>query len=144
MPRTLRLILAVFAGILAGSAVNMGLVLVGPLVIAPPAGADVTTSEGLRASLHLFEPRHYLFPFLAHSLGTLVGAFVATLLAPGRPLVPALIVGAVFLIGGIANAFLLPAAAWFIAVDLVAAYLPMAWLGWRLAARRQDPPRYRV
>jgi hypothetical protein len=30
--------------------------------------------------MHLFEPRHFIFPFLAHSLGTFAGAFVATLL----------------------------------------------------------------
>ncbi|TGL88194.1 hypothetical protein EHQ68_10195 [Leptospira congkakensis] len=42
-------------------------------IILPPKGADVTTMEGLKASIHLFEPEHFLFPFLAHALGTLVG-----------------------------------------------------------------------
>ncbi len=131
-PRT---VVSVLLGVVVGSAVNMGLIMLSGKVIPPPSGADVTTVEGLRASLHLFEPRHFVFPFLAHALGTLAGAFVAGLLAPGRSAVPAYVVGGVFLLGGIANVLMLPAPLWFSAADLVLAYLPAAWLGQALAAR---------
>lgn len=134
MSRIIRLALAVIVGLVAGSALNMGLILLGGHVIPPPAGADVTTVEGLKASIHLFEPRHFVFPFLAHALGTLAGAFLATLLTPGRTAGPAWVVGVAFLLGGIANVAMLPAPAWFSALDLVAAYLPAAWLGHRLAS----------
>lgn len=136
MKRAFRLIVAVVAGLLVGSLVNMGLITLSGHVIPPPAGADVTTMEGLKASMHLFEPRHFLFPFLAHALGTLVGAYVATLLTPGRTRGPAWVVGVCFLAGGVANVLMLPSPVWFAVVDLVAAYLPMAWLGHRLAAPR--------
>ena len=43
-------------------------------IISPPKGVDVTTMEGLKAYLHLFEPKHFIFPFLAHALGTFAGA----------------------------------------------------------------------
>lgn len=125
--------LAVIVGFLVGSGVNMALVMVGPLVIPPPAGTDLSTMEGLAAALPLFEPKHFLFPFLAHALGTLVGAFVAAKLAATHKLAMALVVGVLCLIGGVANAFMLPAPVWFIALDLIVAYLPMAWLGWRFA-----------
>jgi hypothetical protein len=134
MRRVLRPVLAAVVGFIAGSVVNMGLVHLGGIVIPPPVGADVTTVEGLKASLHLFEARHFIFPFLAHSLGTLVGAAVATLLAPGRSAGPAWAVGILFLLGGIASVFMLPAPRWFSALDLLVAYLPAAWLGHRLAA----------
>jgi hypothetical protein len=131
------LILAVVAGFVTGSIVNMALVLVSGKVIPPPEGADVTTAEGLKASIHLFEPKHFLFPFLAHSLGTFVGALVATLLTPGRTSGPAWVVGCLFLIGGIANVFMLPGTPmWFNALDIVLAYLPMAWLAHRVVSRR--------
>jgi hypothetical protein len=136
MPRVLRLVLAVVAGLVVGSVVNGALIFASGHVIPPPAGADVTTAEGLRASLHLFEPRHFLFPFLAHALGTLVGALVATWLAPGRSARPAYVVGGAFLLGGIANVLMLPAPLWFEVLDLVAAYLPFAWLGHWLGAPR--------
>jgi len=135
MRRFLRLLLAVIVGFVAGSAVNISLIMLGGSLIPPPAGADVTTMEGLRASMPLFEPKHFLFPFLAHALGTLVGALVATLLAPDRSIVPALVVGVLFFIGGCANVYLLPSPLWFNVVDLVLGYLPFAWLGYRLATR---------
>jgi hypothetical protein len=113
----------------------MGLILISGRCIPPPAGADVTTTEGLRASLHLFEPKHFVFPFLAHALGTLSGALVAALLAPGRAVVPAYAVGGFFLLGGIASVIMLPAPAWFSAIDLLVAYLPAAWLGQVLVDR---------
>lgn len=135
MRRILRLVLAVAAGLVIGSLVNMGLILASGHVIPPPAGADVTTTEGLKASLHLFEPRHFIFPFLAHGLGTFVGALVATVLTPGRTSGPAYVVGCAFLLGGIINVLMLPAPPWFSVLDLVVAYLPAAWLGHRVASR---------
>ena len=133
MSKFLRILLAVVVGFVLGSVVNMALITVSGKVISPPAGADVTTMEGLKASLHLFEAKHFIFPFLAHALGTLVGALVACWLAPGKSHVPAYIVGGLFLLGGIVNTFMLPAPAWFVAADLVLAYLPAAWLGQALA-----------
>ena len=133
--RILRLLLAVVVGFIAGSIVNMMLIRVSGSIIPPPAGADMTTAEGVKAAMPLLEPEHFLFPFLAHFLGTLAGAVVATLLTPGRTAGPAWVVGILFLLGGIAASFMIPAPSWFVAVDLIAAYLPAAWIAQRLAAR---------
>ena len=135
MKRVFRLILAVIAGIVVGSLANMALIMVSGHIIPPPTGIDTTTTEGLKAAMPLFEPKHFLFPFLAHAVGTLVGALIATLATPGRTCGPAWVVGACFLIGGIAAVAMLPSPIWFTVVDLVFAYLPMAWLGHRLASR---------
>jgi small basic protein len=98
---TLRNILAVIVGVVIGASVNMGIIMVSGKIIPPPAGADLTTMEGLQSSLHLFKPIHFLMPFLAHALGTFVGAFVASLLGVSKQLRLSLIVGVVFLAGGI-------------------------------------------
>ena len=135
MKRVFRLILAVIAGIVVGSLANMALIMVSGHIIPPPTGIDTTPTEGLKAAMPLFEPKHFLFPFLAHAVGTLVGALIATLATPGRTCGPAWVVGACFLIGGIAAVAMLPSPIWFTVVDLVFAYLPMAWLGHRLASR---------
>ncbi|RMG38369.1 MAG: hypothetical protein D6732_05390, partial [Methanobacteriota archaeon] len=66
----LRNVIAVLAGLILGSVVNMGLITLGSSVIPPPPGVDVTDMESLKSSMHLFEPRHFIFPFLAHALGT--------------------------------------------------------------------------
>jgi hypothetical protein len=133
----LRNILAVILGIVIGSVVNMALVMISGKVIPPPEGADVTTMEGLKASLHLFEPRHFIFPFLAHALGTFAGALVAAFVAATRKMTFALIISVVFIAGGIANAFMLPGPMWFNALDIVVAYLPMGYLAGKIASRKK-------
>ncbi len=125
--------LAVVVGFAIATTVNMALIVNSASIIAPPAGADVTTAEGLKASLHLFEPRHFIMPFLAHALGTLAGAYSTARVAASHQFQCAMGIGVLFLCAGIANAFMLPAPAWFIAVDVIGAYLPMAWLGAKLA-----------
>ena len=74
-------VVALIVGILIGGIINMALIIVSPFVIPPPEGVDVTSAESLRSSIHLFEPRHFLFPFLAHALGALAGAIFAALMA---------------------------------------------------------------
>ncbi|MBL7900434.1 MAG: hypothetical protein JNK73_00410 [Bacteroidia bacterium] len=129
----LRNILAVIAGAIIGSIVNMALVNAGPMLIQPPEGVDITSFEGLKASMHLFQPKHFLFPWLAHAMGTLVGAFLAAKIAGSHQRTLALVVGVLFLIGGILNVVMLPSPLWFTLVDVLLAYLPMAWLGAKLA-----------
>jgi hypothetical protein len=130
----LKNILAVFVGIIAGSAVNMGLITIGPMVIPPPEGVDVTDLESMKAGAHLFEARHFLFPLLAHAAGTLVGACVAYWVAATHKSCVALVIGVFFLVGGIMMAFSFPSPIWFMVVDLVGCYIPMAILGGRLAS----------
>jgi small basic protein len=137
MSPILKNILAVIAGIVIGSVVNMGIIMVSGTIIPAPNGADVTTMEGLKATLHLFEPKHFIFPFLAHALGTLAGAFLTEKIAANNKLTFALVIGVFFLAGGIANTFLLPSPFWFTVLDLVGAYIPMAYLGAKLASNKK-------
>jgi hypothetical protein len=131
----LRNILAVLLGAIIGMFVNMGIVMISGSVIAPPKGADVTTMEGLKASLHLFEPKHFIMPFLAHALGTFAGALMAGLIAANNRMAFSISIGGFFLLGGIANVLMLPGPMWFNIVDLTFAYIPMAFLAGRLAKR---------
>ncbi|MBT9598299.1 MAG: hypothetical protein IV094_20120 [Vitreoscilla sp.] len=137
MPHWLRNVLALLAGIVIGSGVNMALITVSPSLIPPPAGVDVSSAESLGKAMHLFEPRHFVMPFLAHALGTLAGALAAYFLAASSQAKLAFAVGGFFLLGGVAASFMIPAPAWFIALDLLAAYLPMAWLAAKAGARLQ-------
>ncbi|TDS13352.1 hypothetical protein DFQ03_2639 [Maribacter caenipelagi] len=128
-------ILAVVAGVVVGSIVNMGIIMISGSIIPPPEGGDITTMEGLKATMHLFEPKHFIFPFLAHALGTLVGAFVATKIAATRKMLMALIIGLFFLIGGTANIAMLGGPMWFTALDIIVAYMPMAYIGYMLGKK---------
>lgn len=136
MNPVLRNVLAVIAGAILGSFVNMSLIEIGHYVIALPEGADVSTYEALKSSMSSFGPEQYIFPFLAHALGTLVGAFIAAKIAVSNKFRAALIVGILFLIGGVANCFMLPAPVWFMAIDVLLAYIPMAYIGWKLSGSK--------
>lgn len=138
MPNLLRNVLAILAGIVIGGGVNMALITLSPSLIPAPAGVDVGSAESLSKAMHLFEPRHFIMPFLAHAVGTLAGAVAAYLIAGSYKAQLAYVIGAVFLCGGVAASFMLPAPAWSIALDLLTAYLPMAWLGVQMGARMQQ------
>ncbi|MHC0441500.1 hypothetical protein [Flavobacterium sp. 3-210] len=132
----LRNTLAVIAGIIVGSIVNMSIILISGSIIPPPKGADNTTIEGLKATMHLFEAKHFLFPFLAHAIGTFAGAITTALIAFNHKKKLALLIGAFFLFGGIVSVCSLPSPMWFTVVDLVFAYIPMAYLALKLTCRR--------
>lgn len=129
MKKIARNILAVLAGIVVGGKVNMILIENSSAFITPPSGVNVTTVEGLKAGIHLFEPKHFIMPFLAHALGTFIGALLTSLIAANNQLRLALSIGILFFIGGAMAVYMLPAPLWFNLVDLVFAYIPMAYLG---------------
>ena len=128
-------IIAVIAGFLVGSVVNMGIIMISGSIIPPPNGADVTTTEGLKASMHLFQPKHFIMPFLAHALGTFAGALLAALIASSHKMIFALGIGVFFLVGGIVSVFMLPSPTWFTVLDLAVAYIPMAYLAGKLVVK---------
>jgi hypothetical protein len=132
----LRNIFALVTGTVIGSVVNMSLISISGYIIPPPEGIDNTSMEGLQQAMKLFEPKHFLFPFLAHALGTLTGAWLVARLAISYKFALAMGIGILFLAGGIYMVILLPSPVWFNTLDLGAAYLPMALLGWWLAVRK--------
>lgn len=134
MNTTIRNILAVIAGIVAGGAVNMSIIMIGGAIIPPPEGADMTTVEGMKAAMPLLGAQHFLMPFLAHSIGTFAGALIAAMIAASHKLKIAIALGVFYLLGGLTAAMLIPAPAWFIAADLILAYIPTAYLAGKLAS----------
>jgi hypothetical protein len=134
----LKNILAVIAGVVIGSIVNMFLVSISTTVIPLPEGVSFDpndqTGESLKAALPFFEPKNFIMPFLAHALGTLVGAYVTVKVAATKKFAFAMGMGGWFFIGGImVNFFVAPGPTWFTGVDLLFAYFPMAWIGFKLA-----------
>jgi len=138
MKRWALLVPGILVGALAGATLNMGVLLLGSKLMPNPPGVDVNDPASINAHIHEYSVLQLLVPFLAHALGTLAGAFLAARFnrGTGLGLLAALVVGALFLFGGISTGMMIPnAPLWFDALDLVVAYLPMAFLGARLAAR---------
>ncbi|MEZ6133844.1 MAG: hypothetical protein R3C53_02930 [Pirellulaceae bacterium] len=129
----LRNMLAVFFGFLLGSIVNMAIITVGPMVIPLPSGVDMSDMDKFAENLRSLKPANFITPWLAHALGTLVGAFTAARIAASHKMKIALAIGAFFLLGGIAMVAMVGGPLWFCLVDLIGAYLPMGYLGGVLA-----------
>lgn len=129
--------LAVLVGLTIGSLINGAIISISSTVIAPPEGVDVNTVEGLKAGIHLFEPKHFLVPFIAHAMGTFVGAILTTIIAVTHKLKFALAIGIIFLMAGIVNVIMLPAPVWFNISDLLLAYIPTAFLAYKLTNKNK-------
>ena len=130
----LRNIVAVIIGWFLGSTVNMSLVSISHEMY-PIEGVDMTNMEAMAEIMPHLSIEHFIFPLLAHGLGTLVGAVVAGFIAQKHKMKFALSIGALFFLGGVAIVFMLPAPTWFIITDLVLAYFPMGWLGGLVALK---------
>ena len=128
----LKNILVTVCGLFIGAFANMALVIAGGLIVPSPAGVDLTTSEGLAAGMQFMQPQHFLFPFLAHAVGTFAGAWFVARFAASFKLQLALLIGALFFVGGLQMVIELPSPMWFNALDLGVAYFPMALLGFKL------------
>jgi hypothetical protein len=140
MPVILRNILAVIAGLLVGSVVNMAIITVGPMMIPPPEGVDMSDMDKFAENLKLLGPANFIAPWLAHALGTLVGAFIAAKVAACHSMKFALGIGVFFLLGGILMVSMFGGPVWFTVLDLIGAYLPMGYLGGMLGGARKPQP----
>ena len=126
-------ILSVIFGLIIGGIINMNILDFMMKIIPPPSGLDLNSTEGLKKAMPFFEPIHFLAPFLAHAIGTLIGALIVGFLT--KKLRLSLTVGVVFLIGGISMVFSVPSPLWFNILDLFLAYIPMAYLGFIISSK---------
>lgn len=127
--------IAIVGGWFLGSLVNIGIILLGLKIYPLPETINVMDIQNYNANAHLLTTTHYITPFLAHAIGTLVGAFFASRIAKNYKLLLAILIGLLFLIGGIMEVGQRVTPTWFIILDLVVAYIPMAFLGYLLGKK---------
>jgi hypothetical protein len=130
---------ALLFGLIAGAALNMGILYAGMWLLPPPEGVDINRVETINENIHRYSLLDMAVPFLAHALGTLLGAFVGASIAltPNSRRRVALLIGCIFLLGGLEAIRMIPnAPLWFDILDLTVAYIPMSIIGWRLAVRK--------
>ena len=133
--KIIRNIVGVIAGVLIGSYVNMFIVSIGPTFFPLPEGVNITTEEGLKAGMAYMKPEHFIAPFLAHAIGTLVATFLAALIVVHRRKNITRVISLLYMAGGAYMVAILPSPIWFNLLDLIVAYVPMGMLGYWLATR---------
>ena len=130
-----RNILAVILGFIIGGVVNMSIVAAGHAIMPPPAGFDGNSMDGVASTIHLLRPIDFIVPFLAHALGPFAGVLSAMFIAASGRKTIAIILGALFLLGGLAANIMIPAPTWYRITDLIFAYVPMAFLAWKVSRK---------
>jgi hypothetical protein len=129
--------LAVLGGIIIGIFINASILSLGEFIVGAPDGVDLSDPNNVANNIHLFKFKHFAMPWLAHAMGTLVGAFTAVKLAANYHFNYAMVVGAFFFTGGSIMAYMIQGAPlWVNITDLVFAYFPMAWIGAKLANKK--------
>lgn len=129
--------LAIIIGIFAGAFVNGGIIMISGSIISYPEGYDNSTPEKFKATFHLLETKHFIMPFLAHALGTFMGALIAGIIAIKHKIIIGLSIGSVFLFGGIIMILSVPSPTWFTILDLGLAYIPMGYLAGKIVQSKK-------
>ena len=126
MKQTLKNIGIVILGIIIGMLVNIGLIILGGTIFVLPENFEPMNAIN-------WDVKYFIFPFLAHSIGTFSGAFVVSKFSKNSNIIMPLIVGFYFLACGIYMVTILPAPTWFVLFDLILGYIPMSLLGWKIS-----------
>ncbi len=124
---TFRIILGLFLGLFVGTMVNGSFIELGMKIFPYPEGFEFNTPEGMHA-FYTLPLKYYIFPFLAHAIGTLSGCLIALLFVRTYTTWVVYTIGSLFLVGGIMAVYMINAPWWFDVIDLTLAYIPMAWL----------------
>ncbi len=127
---------AVILGLFIGGQLNMIILKLGMKILPLPEGVDLNKIENIAANIDKYTIPHFVNVFLAHGLGTLLAAFISVKLAKSQHFNLAMVVGVLFLIGGIMAVSMIPAPMTYNIIDLAGAYIPMAYLGYILAKKK--------
>ncbi|MGH1342507.1 MAG: hypothetical protein ACRBN8_13185 [Nannocystales bacterium] len=132
----IRNVLAVFAGLAAGMATNMALVMLNAYVLFPmPAGIDMNDPVQMNAYIAPLPATAFILVLAAHLGQSFVGGWTAARLGASRPMLLAMIIGVLSLVGGIMNMMQLELPTWML-VELPL-YLVVAWIAGRIEQKRR-------
>lgn len=123
--------LATLLGLVVGSAFNMALVVLNAFVLFPmPEGSDFNNPSQVAEWAKTLPTAAYLVVMVAHLGQAFLGGWVAARFAPAKPMIPALVVGSLSLLGGVLNMLQIPGPVWMWAE--VPLYLLLAWAAGRM------------
>jgi len=129
-------LLFLLIALILGATFNSIILNVGMKIIPPPQGFDMNNPSELAKAMKVMEVRHFVFPFLAHALGTLLGVVFFTYFSKSNKLFFPMLIAGMFFAGGLYMVLILPSPIWFNVLDLVLAYFPMSVFGFKLAKQK--------
>ena len=143
----LRNICAVLVGLIAGMAFNMAIVMLDTVLYPMPEGVDFNNAEGMQLYIATLPLVALLIVMVAHVGQAFVGGLVAACISKSSPMLVAMIVGSISLLGGIWNMMNMPMPAWMwveAPLYLIAAYAAAKIKLGRSARIKSPPPHTRL
>jgi len=92
----LRSVFVILVAILAAAMVTFSINVIGHYIIPPPEAIDTNDFESIKNNFHLFRTQHFIFPLLAHAIGTLASSYLISCMATSHKIWFALVLGIVF------------------------------------------------
>jgi hypothetical protein len=129
-----RTILGILAGLVAAWLTMTLCEFASVLLHRPPAGVDLRDPQALAAHIAAAPLSAMLVVLAGWTLGAFFGGWIAARIARHR-LAAALVIGALVLLGVIANSMLIPHPLWMTLAG-IALPIPAAWVAARLVTRR--------
>lgn len=132
----IRNVLAVLAGLATGMVTNMALVMLNASVLFPmPAGTDMNDPVQMNAYIATLPATAFILVLAAHLGQSFVGGWTAARLGASKPMLLAMIIGVLSLVGGLMNMSQLDLPSWmYVEIPL---YLVLAWLAGRIEVKRR-------
>ena len=128
----MRRILAVLAGLAAALVCTMLLEGIQHAIFPIAEGVDYHDAAGMQRFVDSMPAFAFVGLLIVYAVAAFVGGYLATRIAQtGKP-VEAVLVGALFMIGGLINLTEIRHPTWFVILNLIS-YVPMAYLGYRTA-----------
>ncbi|PCJ82266.1 MAG: hypothetical protein COA49_01860 [Bacteroidetes bacterium] len=93
---------------------------------------DIGEKEAFSTFVGNLPIKAFLLLLLAHSLGTVIAAFIATLLSGLSRPIPAITIGVLMLSAGVINLISIPHPVWYQISEIIL-YFPAALLGYKLS-----------
>ena len=131
----LRNIGAVIAGMIVGMALNMAIIMANLIFFPMPEGLSMQDQEGFSAWAATLPDSAFILPMMAHLAQAFGGGWLAARLGASNPMVLAMIVGVLSLVGGIMNALSMEIPTWmWLEMPF---YLVLAWAAGNIEVKRR-------
>ena len=132
----LRNVGAVFVGMFVGGVLNMAIIMANMALFPAPEGLDFNDAVAMADYIASLPQAGFILPWVAHLTQALVGGWIAARLGASRPVLLAMIVAVLTMLGGVAN-MLQYAGPWWMYSEFPL-YLAAGWAAGTVEQRRRD------
>ncbi len=134
MKNVIRNIAAVLLAIVVAYLITSGIIIIGHSIVPVPEGMDTNNLESIKNNFHLFKTKHFIFPMLAHAVGTFISAYIVSHFAANHKFKFALGIGILYMIASLLLTIKLGHFQWIGIIEL-GLYIPMSWLAFNAWTR---------